>query len=226
LAVRTAPAQRLRTVPAASVFDRGHPDATAWDSQDADVVMIQQNMNTLTHPLHVAYPNACVIVPSLLDGALGFYMARVYEGSSAATMLTIWGREIWGFPKIAGDSNVTRDGQRTTSYLRAGHASADVVLELTGEEHTEPATTLRLYCRKTIPSADGRGLDLDRIIEVPWHQTIERRLVGTVERCDVKIDVPGGAVALPVKEVLQAFWYSQEPGTVLDKGKVVFDYLA
>ena len=41
----------------------------------------------------------------------------------------------------------------------------------------------------------------------------------------VMIDVPGGAVTLPVKEVLQASWYSQEPGTVLDKGRVVFDYL-
>ena len=88
------------------------------------------------------------------------------------------GREIWGFPKIAGDSNVTRDGKRTTSYLRAGHASADVVLALTGEEHTEPATTLRLYCRKTIPSADD-SMEAALVLNALRHSP-NRHQVGSV----------------------------------------------
>ena len=81
-------------------------------------LMIQQHMNTIEHPLRVRYPNATVIVPVSMNDKEGFYMARVYEGSPDATMLTIWGREIWGFPKIAADTNVYREGNRTTRAVK------------------------------------------------------------------------------------------------------------
>ena len=67
---------------------------------------------------------------------------------------------------------------------------------------------------------------LDRIVEVPWRHTPEKRVPGDVRRCDVRIDLRGKSVKLPIKEVVDAFWFSQGPGTILDKGKVVHDYLA
>ncbi len=93
---------------------------------DGMTVMVQQQMNTITHPLAVEYPNGTIVIPAVLGELSGFYMARVYEGSENATMLTIWGREIWGFPKIAAKTDVKRKGDQTESYVRAGHASADV----------------------------------------------------------------------------------------------------
>lgn len=189
-------------------------------------LMIQQHMNTIKSPLHVTYPNATVIVPVTLGDTSGFYMARVYEGSGQATMLTIWGREIWGFPKIAADTNVLRQGNATTSYVRAGLAQVDVVLHLQLTEQIEPANSLSLYCRKTIPWADNSGPDLDRIIQVPWRHTPETRISGKVERIDVELDVRGTAVKLPVEGVTGAFWFAEPAGTILDKGQVVHDYLA
>ena len=172
------------------------PDSRPWDSEDGDILMIQQNNNLITHPLRVAYPNAVVIVPASLGETFGYYMARVYEGSGDSTMLTIWGREIWGFPKIAGEVSVTRVGNKTKSSLRATNASADVELVLTDEKQAEPAADLILYCRKTIPSPDNSGPDLDRIIQVPWRQTVEQRVAANVQRFQAKIDVGGKAVEL------------------------------
>lgn len=189
-------------------------------------LMIQQHMNTIMSPLHVTYPNATVIVPITLGDASGFYMARVYEGSSQATMLTIWGREIWGFPKIAADTNVLRQRNTNTSYVRAGLAEVDVVMQLQEAEKVESANTLNLYCRKTIPSPDNSGPDLDRIIEIPWRHTPETRISGDVKRLDVELDVRGTAIKLPVEGVTEAFWFTQPAGTILDKGKVVHDYMA
>ena len=189
-------------------------------------LMIQQNMNTITAPLQVKYPNATVIVPASLGQTDGFYMARVYEGSAHATMLTIWGREMYGFPKVAADTNVSRQGNQTSSYVRAGNAAADIVLQLQDTTRVEPEATLLLFCRKTIPSADNKGPDLDRIIEIPWRQTAEHRVSGEVEHCSVELDVRGKGVMLPIREYVDAFWFTQDAGTILDVGKVVHDYLA
>jgi acetoacetate decarboxylase len=175
--------------------------------------------------MRVTYPNATVIVPVSMNDTQGFYMARVYEGSPDAAMLTIWGREIWGFPKIAADTNVCREGDFTSSYVRAGNASASVALKLQEKTHIEPAATLNLYCRKTIPSADNQGPDLDRIIEVPWRRTDEHRISGEVKRFTVRLYMRGKSTKLPVDEYVDAFWFTQDGGTVLDKGKVVHDYL-
>jgi acetoacetate decarboxylase len=35
----------------------------------------------------------------------------------------------------------------------------------------------------------------------------------------------GKSTKLPVDEFVDAFWFTQDGGTVLDKGKVVHDYL-
>jgi hypothetical protein len=85
---------------------------------------------------------------------------------------------------------------------------------------------LYLYCRKTIPSPDNQGPDLDRIIEIPWRHTPENRISGKVERFDVELDVRGKAIKLPTEGYVDAFWFTQGAGTILDKGKVVHDYLA
>jgi len=187
--------------------------------------MLQQYMNTIIRPLQVSYPNACVIIPASLKGNSGFYMVRVFEGSNQATMLTIWGREIWGFPKVAADTNVTRKGKRASSFVRAGFESVDVVVYLYDDEEVTEADTLPIFCRKTIPSPDNNGPDLDRIVEVPWRHTAETHIPAKVETCAVKLAVHGNAVDLPVREVVDAFWCTQGPGTILDKGKVVHDYL-
>jgi len=189
-------------------------------------LMVQQHMNAITHPLRVRYPNATVIVPVSLEETQGFYMARVYEGGADATMLTIWGREIWGFPKVAADTDVWRNENRATSYLRATNATADVQLALGEETTQEAAGTLPLFCRKTIPSANNQGPDLDRIIQVPWQHTAEQRTAGDVKRFHVRLDRHGKSVELPVEEFVEAFWFTQAAGTVLDLGEVVHDYLA
>jgi acetoacetate decarboxylase len=189
-------------------------------------LIIQQHRNTIAQPVLYHYPNANVIVPVMFGETSGFYMARVYEGSYDATTLTIWGREIWGFPKIAAETDAVREGNRASSYVRAGHATVSVALSLENTTQTEPAATLLLYCRKTIPSVDGQGLDLDRIVEVPWRHTPEERVPGEVKFCAVNLDLAGKSVKLPVTEYADAFWFTQEPGSILDKGKVVHDYLA
>jgi hypothetical protein len=111
-------------------------------------------------------------------------------------------------------------------YVRSGLAQADVVLQLQEAEQIEPANTLSLYCRKTIPSPDNTGPDLDRIIEVPWRHTPETRFPCNVERFEVELDVRGRSVKLPAEGVTDAIWFTQPAGTILDKGKVVHDYLA
>jgi hypothetical protein len=90
----------------------------------------------------------------------------------------------------------------------------------------QPAATLSLFCRKTIPSADGRGLDLDRLIEAPWRSTPEHRVPGKVAECVIKLDLGGDAITLPIEEYVSAFWFEQDAGTVLDRGRVLHDYLS
>lgn len=189
-------------------------------------LMIQQHQNTIVAPLRVHYPNATVIVPVSFNGSEGFYMARVYEGSADATRLSIWGREIWGFPKIAAETEVWREKNRTKSFIRANHAWASVELELGEEALEEPAGSLKLYCHKIIPSCDGQGLDVDRLIEVPWRHTAEMRIPGRVQSFHMHLDLGGKPVKLEVSEFLDAFWFTQVAGTILDKGTVVHDYLA
>lgn len=201
-------------------------DVSATASGDGAVVMLQQYLNTITHPLRVSYPNATVIVPAILGDKPGFYMARIYEGSNQATMLSIWGREIWGFPKVAAETNVLRKGKLVTAFVRAAFESMDVVVSLTDQEETVEAGSLSIFCRKTIPSPDNSGPDIDRIIEAPWRYTSETHIPAKVEKCDLKLAVNGKLNDLPVIEVLDAFWCTQGPGTILDKGSVLYDYLA
>jgi acetoacetate decarboxylase len=191
--------------------------------------MVEQAMNSIVAPMKVDYPNAVVIVPAVLNGQDVYYMSRVYEGSEQSTMLTIWGREIWGFPKVAADVRVAKEGRNVTSRVRAlnGRASADVQIELESENAStlQPASTLSLCCRKTIPSADGRGLDLDRLVEAPWRSTAQHQIPANVVRCDIKLDIRGKSVAIPINKYVDAFWYTQEYGTVLDRGRDLHDYL-
>jgi acetoacetate decarboxylase len=203
------------------------PDATPWGSTEGDVLLITMCNYTLVKPRPVNYRATSLIIPATLNDKLGLYEARVYEDGEDPTMLTIWGREIWGFPKLAGKTDVVLDGKRASSTLRAfGGTSIDIALTLTGDKLVEPPMTWTLYCRKTIPSPDNPlRPDLDRLIEIPWRQSAETRLSGKVERCKVSLYLNGEIIQFPVKETVQAFWNSHREETLLDAGKVVHDYL-
>jgi acetoacetate decarboxylase len=134
------------------------PDATAWGSQDGDVVIVTQNAFAVIKPYGFNYRNTCFMIPATFEGTPGLYMARVYEDAEDPTLLTIWGREVFGMPKLAGQVGLQRDSERVRSTLRAfGATSTDITMTLTGKSAVEPATTLMMYCRKTIPSPDNPG---------------------------------------------------------------------
>jgi acetoacetate decarboxylase len=185
-------------------------------------LLIQQHVNTITSPTEVSYPNATIAVPASLNGREGFYISRIYEGSDEATMLTVWGREIWGFPKIAAKVAVSETGAQVT----ATNASMDIQIETEAVATMEPQGNLTLFCRKTIPSADCAGFDIDRIVEVPIISASEKRFTARVTRCEIEIDRGGAAMNLPIHEHVAAFRMEQEAGTVIEKGIVVHDYLA
>ena len=184
-------------------------------------LLIQQHMNTITSPVVVSYPNATIAVPASLNGREGFYISRIYEGSDESTMLSIWGREIWGFPKIAARVSVSEAGANVT----ATNASMDIQITTEADATVEPHGSLTLFCRKTIPSADCDGFDVDRIIEVPIVSASEKRFAARVTRCEIEIDRGGAAMKLPVHEHVAAFRMEQEPGTIIEKGVVVHDFL-
>ena len=100
-------------------------------------------MNSIVTPTKIDYPNAVVMVPAVLDGQDVFYMSRIYEGSEQSTVLTIWGREIWGFPKVAADVDVTKKTRSVTSRMRAlnERASADVYAKLVSGQATQGGTS-------------------------------------------------------------------------------------
>lgn len=192
-------------------------------------LILQFNFNTITSPIDVAYHNAIVFVPATLRGRDGLYVARIYEGSSQAAMLSIWGREIWGFPKVAADISISRDNRIAIAGMAAanGHAKARVEIEFTDlTPTTQPRSELSVFCRKMIPRSDGRGYDVDRLVLAPVANTPEHHIAGRIKKCDVSIDIGGGELVVPLDADALAFWYDQDPGLVLDLGQDVHDYLA
>ena len=202
------------------------PDPLAAVGTD---LILQFNFNTITSPVDASYHNAHVIVPAMFDGREGLYFARVYEGSAQAAMLSIWGREIWGFPKVAADINVSRDTGVATATMAAanGCASATVEIEFGDlEPNTQPQAELSIFCRKMIPRSDGRGYDVDRLVLASVQNTPEHHVSARIKKCDVTIDIGGEECAVPIDQDATAFWYDQDPGLVLDLGRDVYDYLA
>ncbi len=222
LAFRTSPELVRQLLP-----EPLKPDATPWGSQLGDAVLVTQDIFTVVKPYRFNYRNSCLMIPATFEGKLGLYMVRVYEDAEDPTLLSIWGRETLGMPKLAGRTAVERDGEHVRSSLRTfGPTTLDLAFTLTGDEVIEAPMTWALYCRKTIPSPDNpREPDLDRLIEVPWRQTTETQLLGKVERFTVKLELRGELVELPIKEMFHVFWRSHPEGTVLDKGRTVHDYL-
>lgn len=192
-------------------------------------LIFQFNFNTITSPIQVDYHNATVIVPSVFGERGGLYFARVYEGSAQSAMLSIWGREIWGFPKVAADVDVTRNQKRANANMAAanGLANASIEIEFTDlTPNDQPQADLSVFCRKMIPRSDGRGYDVDRLVLAPVLNTPEHHVAARIVQCDIIIDVSGNELAVPIEEDSTAFWYDQDPGLVLDLGYDIHDYLA
>jgi acetoacetate decarboxylase len=190
-------------------------------------LIFQFNFNVITSPIHVDYHNAIVMVPATLGDWEGLYFARVYEGSAQSAMLSIWGREIWGFPKVAADVTVSRDDTAARASMSAAHgcARARVEVEFTDLTSTvQPETRLSVFCRKMIPRSDGRGYDVNRLVLVPVGNPSEHHLAARVIECDIKMDVGGNEIAVPIEDGTTAYWYDQEPGLVLELGRDVHDY--
>ncbi|MEZ6115356.1 MAG: acetoacetate decarboxylase family protein [Pirellulaceae bacterium] len=192
-------------------------------------LIIQFNFNTITSPIQVDYPNVTVIVPAVFGEQAGLYFARVYEGSAQATMLSLWGREIWGFPKVAADVEVIRHSSSGTARMVCanGIAKANVLVEFTDTPAFEkPQSDLSVFCRKMIPRSDGQGYDIDRLVLAPILNTRERHVAVRIIQCDFQIDLGGKQRTVPVDQEATAFWYDQDPGLVLNLGQDVHDYLA
>ena len=192
-------------------------------------LILQFNFNPITSPVNATYHNVAVIVPATFDGRDGLYFSRIYEGSAQAAMLSIWGREIWGFPKVAADVDVSRDSRTATATMAAanGCARGSVEIELHDlEPAMQPEAEMSVFCRKMIPRSDGRGYDVDRLVLAPVKNTPEHHTPASIIRCDVSIDIDGKECHIPIDQNAVAFWYDQEPGLVLDLGQDLFDYLA
>ena len=122
VAFKTSPELVRRLLPAPLI-----PDATPWGATEGDVMLITQCQYNLAEPLSITYRCTSLMIPATLNGKLGLYEVRVYEDGEDPTLLTIWGREIWGFPKLAGKTQVTRKERHANSSLRAfGATSIDV----------------------------------------------------------------------------------------------------
>lgn len=191
-------------------------------------LILQFNFNTITSPVDVSYHNATVIVPAKLYGRGGLYFARIYEGSRQAAMLSIWGREIWGFPKVAADVSVARDTAAATATMIAANGCAKARVEIEFADltaTTRPQAEMSVFCRKTIPKSNGCGYDVDRIVLARVQNTPEHHVSARIKKCDVTIDIGGEECVVPMDRDATAFWYDQDPGLVLNLGHDVHDYL-
>lgn len=221
VAIRTSPRVVRQMTPEPLV-----PDASPWGSPEGDVLVLALNDYEVVRPFSLRYRNACVMVPASYQGRRGMFTARMFEDGDDPTLLTIWGRETWGFPKLAGRVEFDESPGSLTARLQTFTSTRlEFDLRLAGDEAASPPNEWTLWCRKTIPSPEGIGPpDVDSLVAVPWRQSSESRRKATIESMQLTLDPGGSPLDLADCQVLHAAWSRFSPGTKLDAGTTVHRY--
>ncbi|MEO2170062.1 MAG: acetoacetate decarboxylase family protein [bacterium] len=190
--------------------------------QAGNRLILYVGMLNVVEPVVITYGEAGIMIPVSFGERMGTYMPALYLDE--IEMLTA-GREVWGFPKFGGDIALKREGNRVEAYIKDGDVTLiGASMKFDGPGEKPPVYDREHFLLKSIPSVDGKGYDV---------RQINTCLVRNDTRKEVQVGRPELALAstiknplgdIPVEEILTSVYSVGD--MILDKGELVYDYLA